>query len=425
MASRTAPRMPARPAAGSATGAGSAGEGRAGQRVLLVLLHSVLRVVVHCVLLAPSLAMLWGDAAVQAQQPGAAFRADAVLRPGHHQAWRSDRDGSTSERHDFRMRVQLGGWWLPDPAWAVRLRVAGRLSTEQQTVSFRIQDHVPAADGLPHGVLTLDEAYVRWRPGDHLQIRAGRMQTSFELAGVPRKSLDRNDSPNTDVTWTDGVHASLRIREGWRQHLVVQRHGDDGPTNAIRRPLDVTGGGSPIMVFAATQFERRLGPFIQREIDISYLPRTVTAPANNEARGDYVALVVRGAVEPGVTVGGGRLVLGTEVGIASGAPSRAVLGTGSSANSADPWAFQLSANLMEMGRRHSVGILHSQAGDGWLISPDVRDNNREAEARYYWQYAPWGRLDARIRYREDMRLRVGSPHRRQDHDLYVRTTLRF
>jgi hypothetical protein len=389
---------------------------RTRRRLLLVLLHSVV--------LTP-LSLHWVAADVRAQQPGTVFRADANLRPGYHQAWRSDRDGSTSERHDFRMRVQLGGWWTPAPAWAVRARLAGRLSTEQETIDFRLRDHVPAPDGLPHGVVTLDELHVRWRPADGMQIRVGRMQTSFELAGVPRKSLDRNDSPNTDVTWTDGVHASLLVREGWRQHLIVQRHGDDGPTNAIRRPLVVGGAGSRVMVFGSTHFERRFGPFIQREIDVTYLPRAITTSADGDAQGGYAALVVRGAIQPGVGVAGGRLVLGTEIGAAAGAPSRAAVGTGSTADASDGWAFQLSANLMEMGKRHSVGVVHSQAGDGWLISSDIRDNNREAEARYYWQYAPWGRLDARLRYREDMRLRTGSPHRRQDRDLYVRTTLRF
>jgi hypothetical protein len=407
MASRAGSRVPA----SAARGWGQ--QQRTTRRLLLGLLHSVL--------LTP-LTLLGVAADVRAQQP--VFRADATLRPGYHQAWRPDRDGSSSERHDVRMRVQLGGWWTPAPAWAVRARVAGRLSTEQETLDFRLRDHVPAPDGMPHGVVTLDELHVRWRPADGMQIRLGRMQTSFELAGVPRKSLDRNDSPNTDVTWTDGVHASLLVREGWRQHVIVQRHGDDGPSNAIRRPLAVGGTGSRVMVFGSTHFERRVGPFIQREIDVTYLPRAVAA-ANGDTRGDYAALVVRGAIQPGVGVAGGRLVLGTEIGVAAGAPSRAAVGTGPSGDASDGWAFQLSANLMEMGKRHSVGIVHSQAGDGWLISPDIRDNNREAEARYYWQYAPWGRLDARLRYREDMRLRTGSPHRRQDRDLYVRTTLRF
>jgi hypothetical protein len=70
-------------------------------------------------------------------------------------------------------------------------------------------------------------------------------------------------------------------------------------------------------------------------------------------------------------------------------------------------------------------VVVSRAGDAWLISPDIRENNREWEARYYLQYATWGRLDVRFRDRQDLRLRPASMQRRHDRDVYVRTTLRF
>jgi hypothetical protein len=308
----------------------------------------------------------------------------------------------------------------------IRVRAAGRLSTQQETLRFYLRDHVPTTDGLRMGEVTLDEAHLRWRPVDRLQFRAGRMQTSFELAGVPRKSLDRNDSPNTDVTWTDAVHGSLLVGAGWRQHFIVQRNGRRGPTNAVRSPLDVTGSGSRLTLFAATQLEGPWGPFVQREADLTYMPKVVPGPAATGTRGDYLALVLRGAAELPSVIRGGRLLLGTELGVASGTPARALLGTGAPTDGrGDGRAFQLSASLMGMEGGHSLGVVHSQAGDGWLISPDVRSNNRELEARYYMQYAPWGRLDVRVRQRKDLRKQVGALARRRDRDIYIRTTLRF
>jgi hypothetical protein len=366
-----------------------------------------------------------------AQEAERAVRGDVVLRPGYHGAWRTDRDGGSSDRHDARLRVQLGGWWTVSPAWAVRVRVAGRLSTDQETLRFYVRDGVPETDGLRLGEFTIDEAYVRWRRGDRVQLRVGRMQTSYELAGVPRKALDRNDSPNTDVTWTDGLHASFGVVDGWRQHLVLQRNGDRGPSNVVRRPLDATAPDSRVIVFTAAELEGRFGPFIQREIGLTWIPGAVPGAVPGadpvSARGDYVALVLRGAVQPELKVLAGRVVLGTELGLAFGTPSRALLGTGTAAadGDGDGLAYQLSANLMEMGGRHSVGIVHSRTGDGWLISPDIRDNNREVEARYYWHYARWGRLDVRFRSREDLFHRVDALQRRRDRDVYIRTTLRF
>jgi hypothetical protein len=363
---------------------------------------------------------------LQAQSPVPAFRADLAARPGFHGSWRTDRDGATSQRDDLRARVQLGGWWTPGPKWAVRARLAGRLSTDQDGLRFYVRDHVPATDGIRQGDATLDEAYVRWRPDDRLQLRVGRMQTSFELAGVPRKSLDRNDSPNTDVTWTDGVHASIRLGDGVRQHIVLQHNSRSGPTNVVRAPLDFSGPGSRVTVLTGLHLEGRWGPFIQREAGITYIPSVVPATEVGGHGGDYAALVLRAAVQPGVTVLGGRVVLGAEVGAAAGAPSREALGTGVAADGrGDGRAMQLSANVMDMGGRHSVGVVHSRAGDGWLISPDIRDNNKEVEARYYLQYASWGRLDMRFRHREDLYLRLAAPQRRIDRDIYIRTTLRF
>jgi hypothetical protein len=367
-----------------------------------------------------------GTGALHAQPVAAPFRADLALRPGYHGIWRTGRDGATSEVHDLRTRVQLGGWWTPDPVWAVRARVAGRLSTEQEAVRFVVRDHVPTTDGLQQGEFTLDEAYLRWRPGDRFQLRAGRMQTSFELAGVARKSLDRNDSPNTDISWTDGLHASARVHGGWRQHLIVQHNGDRGPTNVVRRPLDVSGPGSRATVFTSAQLEGRWGPFVQRELDLTWLPRASPVAAMGAGLEDYIALVARGALQPSLRVLGGRTLIGVELGAAAGAPSRESLGTGSAADGAGrALAGQISANLMEVGGRHSLGVVLSRTGDAWLISPDIRENNTEFEARYYWQYATWGRLDVRFRDRQDLRLRPASIQRRHDRDVYVRTTLRF
>jgi hypothetical protein len=377
----------------------------------------VLALVIGLVMAAPG---------VGAQEAGRAVRGDVVLRPGYHGSWRTDRDGGSSDRHDVRMRLQLGGWWVASPAWAVRIRAAGRLSTDQETLRFYVRDGVPTTDGLRLGELTIDEAYVRWSRDDRFQLRVGRMQTSYELAGVPRKALDRNDSPNTDVTWTDGLHASFRVVGAWRQHLVLQRNGDRGPSNVVRRPLDASAPDSRVIVFTAAALEGRSGPFIQRELGLTWIPGAVPGADPVSARGDYLALVLRGAVQPALAVLGGRVVLGSELGLAFGTPSRTLLGTGIATDEGgDGFAYQLSASVMEMGGHHSIGIVHSRAGDGWLISPDIRDNNREVEARYYWHYARWGRLDVRFRSREDLVHRVDALQRRRDRDVYVRTTLRF
>lgn len=358
------------------------------------------------------------------------FEADLDVRPGYYASWSRERDGTSAETHDLRARARLGVRWTASSALTFRGRLAGRLSTDQDALRFYVRDHAPTG-GLRKGEATVDELYIRWTPSERLDIRAGRMQTRFEMVGVARKSLDRNDSPSTDVTWTDGVHAAAALAGGWRPQLILQRNGSRGPTNVIRSPLDVTGSGSRVTIVAAVRNHEHAGPWVQRDVDLTYIPGAVpqvdgAGSAAAARRKGYLALVARAGIEPGMGLIGGRVVLAAAIGFAPTTPSRTLLGTGAvDDGDGDGLSYQLSANLMNAGGVHSFGVVHLRAGDGWLISPDVPHNSRDWEGRYYWQYAPWGRLDLRLRHRKELRPRLGAEERRRTYDLYVRTTLRF
>lgn len=358
------------------------------------------------------------------------FEADLGLRPGYYVSWSRARDGTSGEEHDLRARARLGISWNASSVLTFRGRLAGRLSTDQDALRFYVRDHAPAG-GLRQGEATVDELYVRWTPSDRFHIRAGRMQTRFEMVGVARKSLDRNDSPSTDVTWTDGVHASAVLGGGWRPQVILQRNGSRGPTNVVRSPLDVTGSRSRVTIVAAVRNDEHSGPWVQRDVDLTYIPGSVpqvdgAAPGADARRKGYLALVARGGIEPGIGLLGGRVVLAAAIGFAPTTPSRTLLGTGAADDGdGDGLSYQISANLMNVGDAHSFGLVHLRAGDGWLISPDVPHNSRDWEGRYYWQYAPWGRLDLRLRHRKELRPQPGAEERRRKYDFYVRTTLRF
>ncbi|NOY62155.1 MAG: hypothetical protein GXP10_03180, partial [Gammaproteobacteria bacterium] len=72
--------------------------------------------------------------------------------------------------------------------------------------------------------------YIDYRASTQSSVRVGRMQTKFELAGVAKKSLDRNDSPNTDITWTDGVYAKHKLSDSWTAHAILQYSPRSGST---------------------------------------------------------------------------------------------------------------------------------------------------------------------------------------------------
>jgi hypothetical protein len=356
-----------------------------------------------------------------ARAPTLRWTADA--RPGYHGAWRTSAAGEETEVHDLRARIRAGVRADAAPGLELGVRAAGRLSSEQEGVRFFVRDHAPSRDGLAHGDFTLDEIFARATLPGGAELRAGRFQTSFELAGVPRKSLDRNDSPNTDVTWTDGAHLSVPLGTGVRQHLIVQHNARRGPTNTLRAPLDFRAAGSRASLYAALVANPARGLVAQRELGLTVLPAALSRGDGTVA---YTALTGRGALRFPLGVPGATLVVAAEAGYAPTPPTRAQVRTGTAADGdADGRAAQLSVNLMNVGGAHSLGVVHGRTGDGWLLSPDIRPNNREWEVRYYWQYHPRGRLDARVRTREDVRAAPGSAGRRSERDVYLRTTIRL
>ncbi|HEV8647535.1 MAG TPA: hypothetical protein VGR01_18400, partial [Burkholderiales bacterium] len=127
------------------------------------------------------------------------------VRVGYYGSQRTDRDGSEDSTDRLLGRVRAGLEWTPTDAVSARLRVAGRYSTHDNHKYFKIFTTIPDTDGLRAGDATIDQLFVSLRPGPRSEIAIGRLQTCFELAGVSGGSLDRCDSPNTDITWTDGA----------------------------------------------------------------------------------------------------------------------------------------------------------------------------------------------------------------------------
>jgi hypothetical protein len=118
---------------------------------------------------------------------------------------RDDRDGREESTHELRFRPRIGVRTKFNEQWRMQVRFAGRYSTHGSNFHFEIFDHIPMQDGLRQGDSTLDEIYAEYGPVNAWEIRVGRFQSRALLRGVAEKSLDREDSPFTNITWTDGV----------------------------------------------------------------------------------------------------------------------------------------------------------------------------------------------------------------------------
>jgi hypothetical protein len=350
------------------------------------------------------------------------------VRTGYFMQTRYDRDGSEIFRDNFRLRLHLGAGYRFSPEWSMWMRFGGRFSNDQDYLKFHITDHIPrGTDGLPLGEATIDELYVNYRSASGLNIRLGRMQTSFKLKGVPQKSLDREDSPNTDVNWTDGLFVSWPFHESYTLHVIAQYNAKTWASNILRPPLDFADSKSRISLFGMLDMTAPHNFLVQRQLGITWLPASlpVYGQAGEDLK-DYLAVTGRTAASWPTGVLQSEFLLGGEVGYALNTPAKTVMRTSADAGEmAGHTAWQVSLNLMNILKKHSIGFIFGQIEDGYLISPDMRYNNFEREVRMQLRIAKGLTMENRVRVRSDLNDIVGAGQKRRDVDYYFRFSYRF
>ena len=308
---------------------------------------------------------------------------------------------------------------------SARVRVAGRYSSQENHNYFKIFTTIPDTDGLRAGDATIDQLFVSLRPNPRSEIAIGRLQTCFELSGVSAGSLDRCDSPDTDITWTDGARVSYRSVDGWNWHLIFQRNLEAGATNVRLPPLSFADHDSRISYFGVVESNEAYGPIVQRAFDVSYLPSSLMKEGS--ASGpveDYISFVWRLAAQWPLGGTGTRLLAGVELGYAPNTPKKAAIGTGTEGD-AGGFAWQAQVSFLDVFPGHSLALQHGRAQGGWLISPDFRNNEVLYELRHEWKIVENHTLTARFRRRDEMDMLVGAARARRDEDIFVRYTLSF
>ena len=145
--------------------------------------------------------------------------------------------------------------------------------------------------------ITLDKAFLHWYRLEKFDLAIGRMQTKFVArGGVFAKSLDRNDSNNTNVNWVDGLHAAYQAKQGWVSHVIVQHNAAEGATEIRRGPLNFNDSDASGSYFLGFENLKRTPRFLQRGLDISYLPESLLKDGTESGRReDYFGVVLRSA----------------------------------------------------------------------------------------------------------------------------------
>lgn len=349
-------------------------------------------------------------------QAGDAWRFGGDLRVAGVWDQRSNRDDSHDESSAARARLRAFGEWTISDSLSFRARIAGRYGSDQDGSDVYFSAAAPTRNGAALGDTTFDEFYLRLAPGDApWSLRFGRLQTVFALQTLQGKSLDRNDGPNTDIHWTDGLHWQYQLAPKLIAHAILQHLPDGGPGSTHRAPLDFSLNGSRWGGYFAVESRNAAGPLIQRAIGLTVYPDSLavdglTAPR----RADYRALTARATAAWPLGSNGTRLLLGGEIGHAE----RRVADR-------SPAAWQAEIDIEGPDRRHSSGIVMGSAGGSWLTSSDFRQNDRLFEWRYLWNVRADFRLDARWRWRREIDTPASAVQPRVDRDVYVRATWKF
>jgi len=325
-------------------------------------------------------------------------------------------------RARWRIRSTLG---FADNLRGV-IRLAGICSTESCDPDFVLQPDTPTLTSLDDGQITIDSLFLHWFRGDRFDVAVGRMETKFVArGGVYSKSLDRNNSNNLRVNWTDGIHSTFKARNGWESHMILQYNSEDGAGSVSRAPLDFSSSESRVSYFFGFENLQSKRLLIQRAFDITYMPSSLLVDGQTAGPvEDYWGIVARAANRWPLRSEGWRIRLSSEVGFAPNTPTKTasgIIGTGN----AEGFAWNVTASVMDFVPNHSIGINFAKTEAGWLLSPQYRDNERLFEIRYVWR--PTGRLsvDVRGRWRDELRQRIIEDPGRDRFDFYARFTWSF
>jgi hypothetical protein len=278
-----------------------------------------------------------------------------------------DNEGEVASNEDLGLRARLNLSKRLTTSLRLGAGVAGRCITDDCDIDWVMQTETPTPNGLANGQFTFDELYAHWarRGEQRFDILAGRFQSRFVLrGGVYAKSLDHNDSNNTRITWTDGLHASHRGPGGWRSQFVIQHNNRDGTGSIRRGPINFDDGKASETYLLAFENIRPWGPFVQRSADISYLPASLLKDNDLQGRReDYWGLVGRLAVRWPQRSRGMRFRGGLEAGYAPQTPTEQASGFDHSGDTSGV-AWNVVANLMDIKPGHSLGINYGRTQPG-------------------------------------------------------------
>ena len=335
------------------------------------------------------------------------------------------RDGGSIDTDNLIGRLRTEVTWTLTPRLRASARLAGSCTDDDCNLDFVMDREISGAT-LERGKFTFDELFLHFFQSERFDLAIGRLQTKLVTrAGVYSKSLDRADSDNANINWTDGLHGTWHHANGWESHLILQHNSSSGAGNVRRGPLNFESSDSRITYVVGFENLNTWGPVVQRAFDINYLPSSLLKDGVSDGRvEDYWGVVGRLAAEWSLGAAGRRLRVAGELAYAPKTPTRTAVNLGGTGD-ADGLAWNAAASLMDFSPGHDIGVNYGRIDPGWLLSPDFTDNEEQIEIRYRWKVFDTFSLELRARQRKDLKRQEGSVQKRDRFDAFLRLTKRF
>ena len=343
------------------------------------------------------------------------------VRTSYVETENDNRDGDTASDDYFRARWRAQTTYNITEQMRFGARVAGLCSTRECEPNFTFDSSLPSSTGMNEGDITIDTLFLHRYRNERFDLAFGRLQTKFVArGGVFAKSLDRNDSNNTRVNWTDGFHGTFRAHNGWVAHGILQYNSHSGPSNVRHDPLDFSDPDSRVTYYFGAENAEIRGHVVQRGIGISYLPKSLMTDGISDGRiDDYWGVVARYAARWPERSDGPRLRISSEVGFAPNTQTHAAAQLPGDGD-VDGWAWNLTASVMDFLPSHSIGLNYGRTDPGWLLSPQYTDNEELLEIRYIWRRSSQFVVEFRARQRKDLEQRIDAVRKRDRHDIFLR-----
>ena len=337
-----------------------------------------------------------------------------------------ERDGSDGTNSNWQARLRFGGEYRLRDWLLLNGRFVVGCTSKECDPDLSLDPSPSKVETADPGTVTFDELYLHAFRTQRFDVALGRLQTKFVTrAGVYAKSLDRNNSNAFNINWTDGIQLTYHLPNKSIVHFITEYNDRDGASNVRRGPLDFTRSSTRYSYFMAWESLQRSGPLIQRGVDLTFLPSALLADGTlSGPRDDYIGIVTRVAAARPFGDKDRRWNVSAEVGYAPETPTKASLNLPGDGD-VDGLATAVTASIMDLWPRHSIGLNYARTDAGWLLSPQYPNGEELFEVRWLWRRDNGSTVEARMRWRDELDRQINQAQKRDEFDFFARITFGF